>query len=62
VTISGANLAGTTRVWFRGHRATIVSVARNAVKVVVPAGAVTGPISVTTAAGVARSSAFFTVT
>ena len=62
VTISGRNFAGVSQVTFNGVPASIVS--HNAKQIVadVPAGATSGAISVTTAAGTATSSTPFTVT
>jgi len=62
VTISGAGLGGATSVRFNGVTAPIASVSATAVKTKVPAGATSGPISVTTAGGTASSAAAFIVT
>ena len=60
VTINGLNLAGATEVIFTGPvSVTPTAVTATSLKVVVPAGARTGPVSVTSAAGtVATPSAF----
>lgn len=62
VTIAGARLGGATAVRFGAAAAGTFSALSDAqVTAVVPAGATTGPISVTTAAGSASSPASFTV-
>ncbi len=48
VSIFGRNLAGTTRVAFNGTTASHVEISPTNLMAVVPAGATTGPISVTT--------------
>ena len=60
VTITGQNLSGATAVAFDGTPATIVSHTATQI-VTMPAGAATGPITVTTAAGTATSHGSFTV-
>jgi hypothetical protein len=62
VTISGANLAGASIVTFNGVKARITANAAQQISVVVPAGATTGPIAVTTSAGTATSATSFRVT
>lgn len=64
VTIVGTNLSGATAVSFSGIAATTFSVnpAGTQITATVPAGATTGPISVTTPGGTANSSTNFTVT
>jgi len=61
VTITGSALTGASRVTFNG-RPSVFSVEGTKVVAVVPKGATTGPIAVTTAGGTARSAAAFTVT
>ncbi|OLC49269.1 MAG: hypothetical protein AUH82_00960 [Chloroflexi bacterium 13_1_40CM_4_65_13] len=61
VTISGTNLIGTTAVAFNGVSAGFTVSSDTAVQTAVPAGATTGPVSVTTAGGTAQSSGAFTV-
>jgi hypothetical protein len=60
VTISGANLAGTTAVTIGGVPA-VFTVNPGGISTVVPAGAATGQIRVTTSGGTAASAATFTV-
>jgi uncharacterized repeat protein (TIGR03803 family) len=63
VTITGRNLLGVSSVTFGGVAATTIrSRGANYVIGVVPAGAVTGPIVITTPNGVATSTTSFTVT
>lgn len=62
VTLAGTNLTGATDVSFGGHAATFQVVSATGATAVVPAGATTGKISVTTAKGTATSAANFTVT
>jgi polysaccharide lyase-like protein/IPT/TIG domain-containing protein len=61
VTISGSGLLGASSVSISGFSATIVSDMASAVKVLVPAGAVTETFAVTTLGGTAFSKAAFTV-
>jgi hypothetical protein len=61
VTINGTNLSGASSVLFGGVAGTIVSNTATQIVATVPIGAVTGAISVRTAAGTATSSAIFTV-
>ena len=61
VKITGTNLEGALSVKFNGKAATIKKDSANKLKVVVPAGATTGPITVTTPAGSVTSTASFTV-
>ena len=64
VTIAGADLLdgeGHAAVTFNGTPATILSEALDSVQVVVPAGAVTGPISVRVNGDTVKSSSSFTV-
>jgi hypothetical protein len=49
VTITGTGLAGTTRVAFNGGNGTILSATPTTVRVSVPEGVMSGPITVTTA-------------
>ena len=62
VTITGLNLAGATQVRFNGVIAPVLSASLTAVQTTVPAEATTGPIEVTTPAGIAVSSLPFTIT
>jgi hypothetical protein len=55
VTINGASFGGTSAVRFNGIPATFTLVSARQVKAVVPSGATTGPITVTTPAGTATS-------
>ena len=63
VTLTGANFTGTTAVSFNGTPVTISPTVDNdtQVRVIVPAGATTGPISLTTASGIDTSADDFTV-
>jgi streptogramin lyase len=61
VTISGRNLAGATEAAFNGVAATIVSDTETQLVAVVPPGATSGPVSITTAAGTATSARRFRV-
>ena len=61
VTITGTNFTGATAVSFNGHPATFTVSNSGTVTTAVPAGATTGPITVTTLDGTATS-ASFTVT
>ncbi len=62
VTIAGTNLDNATGVSFSGTAASFTRVSASRVDAIVPAGASTGPISITTPEGIARSTAVFTVT
>ncbi len=63
VKITGNTFTGTTSVTFGGVAATSFTVVKDTeVDATVPAGAVTGPIAVTTAGGTATSATNFTVT
>jgi hypothetical protein len=62
VTLKGKNLTSVVSVVMGGTKATIVSATSTKVVVTVPAGAVTGPISVTSPSGTAISIVSFTVT
>jgi uncharacterized repeat protein (TIGR03803 family) len=63
VTITGNSFKGTTKVTFGGVAATSFQVISDTqVDALVPSGAVTGPIAVTTAGGTGTSAANFTVT
>jgi len=63
VKISGTTLTGTTKVTFGGVSATSFQVISDSeVDALVPAGAATGKITVTTSAGTATSATNFTVT
>jgi hypothetical protein len=62
VTISGANFTGATSVRFNGVSATTFTVmSATAIQAAVPAGATTGPLSVTAPGGTATSAGSFTV-
>ena len=62
VTITGHNLSTATRVAFNGTTADIVSSTSDQIVAEVPAGATSGPVSVTTPAGTATSTSAFSVT
>jgi IPT/TIG domain-containing protein len=62
VTINGTNFTGATSVKFGGVSGTFVVNSSIKITAVVPAGAVTGKITVTTPSGTATSTAAFTVT
>jgi hypothetical protein len=62
VTVDGTYLAGATGVRFNGRPATFAIVSDLTVRAQVPAGATSGPITVTTAKGTATSPSSFTVT
>jgi len=63
VTISGNSFTGTTKVTFGGVAATSYKAKSDTtVDALVPTGAVTGPIAVTTAGGTGTSTTKFTVT
>ena len=61
VVIAGANFTGATAVRFNGVSATFAANTAVQITATVPAGATTGPISVTTAGGTATSATSFTV-
>lgn len=61
ITILGSNLAGTTGVTFNGTPATFYSVFANHLEAVVPGGATTGTIQVTTLSGTLSSNRAFQV-
>jgi len=61
VTISGTNFTGATAVTFNGASAIFAVVSDTSIQTTVPAAATTGPLSVTTPAGTARSTSNFTV-
>jgi hypothetical protein len=62
VTIKGKNLTGVVAVGMGGATATIQSVTKSKLVVSVPAGAISGPLTVTAAAGSVTSLKTFTVT
>jgi arylsulfatase A-like enzyme len=62
VTINGSNLGSALSVKFNGQTASILSNTQTVITTIVPQGAMTGPITVTTANGTATSSSDFTVT
>jgi hypothetical protein len=62
VSITGTNLAGATSVTFNGAGATFAVNSATSITAIVPAGATSGPISVTSPGGTATSSSPFTVT
>ena len=61
VTITGRNLAHATQVAFNGTPATIVSNTATYLVTIVPRGATTGPIAITTPAGTVTRNGWFTV-
>jgi RNA polymerase sigma factor (sigma-70 family) len=62
VNIGGRGFAGATSVKFNGVSASFTVSSEGLITAVVPAGATTGPVSVTTPNGTAASSSSFTVT
>ncbi len=62
VGISGTNFVGATRVLFNGVASVFSVVTSTSINATVPAGAISGPITVVAPAGTVRSTAFFTVT
>jgi len=63
VTITGANFVGVSAVKFNGVASnSITTVSPTSLKATVPAGATTGPISVTTPTGMSSSSSAFVIT
>ena len=62
VTLTGTYLDGTNSVTFNGSAATAVTqISATSITAIVPAGATTGPISVTTPGGTATSASVYTV-
>ncbi len=61
VTLTGVNLTGATAVGFAGTAATFIVGSDSAITTTVPAGAITGPITVTTPLGTGTSAANFVV-
>ena len=61
VTLTGSEFAGTTAVAFNGVSAPFTFISGTALTATVPAGATTGPITVTTAGGTGSSATSFTV-
>jgi hypothetical protein len=62
VTVTGANFTGASFVKFNGAAASFSVVSDSQVTATVPAGATSGPISVTNSAGTGTSASSFTVT
>jgi hypothetical protein len=62
VTITGTNLAGASAVKFNGVMAAFSSDTATSIKAIVPNGATSGKVSVTTPGGTASSSSSFDVT
>ena len=61
IAVTGTNLTGATSVTFNGKPSTFVVLSATSLVAVVPAGATTGRIAVTTPGGTATSAAIFTV-
>ncbi len=61
VKISGTNFAGTTSVKFNGVNASFAVNSSTQITAIVPSGATTGKVSVTTPSGTATSAGSFTV-
>src|SRR5207302_8986471 len=61
VAVSGTNFAGATPVTFNGVSATFTVNSATSIQATVPAGATTGPITVTTPGRTATSASSFTV-
>ena len=62
VTISGTSFTGATAVAFNGLSASFSVTSDTVIQSIVPAGAASGPVSVTTSGGTATSASNFTVT
>src|SRR5262249_27396673 len=61
ITITGTNFTGTSLVKFGGTASTFSVLSPTSIKATVPAAAITGPVSVSTASGSSASSGSFTV-
>src|SRR5436309_520676 len=61
VTISGTNFTGATAIRFNGVSASFTVSSATVIQATVPAGATTGPLTVTTPGGTATSASSFTV-
>jgi len=61
ITIFGSNLSGTTKVTFNGTPATFTPISATAIKAIVPTGATSGTIQVTTPKGTLNSNVSFRV-